>query len=631
MPTPCTVTGTLNQLTGGLIGQGKILFQLTNIGTGNPIGVTGTAIIPQLTYSIVTAQNGTFSISLWGNDNINPSNTHYSVTFFDALGNSMGPVLYNIIGASFNLNTAIAANVTSPPVFVPSAIVSAPLVPQAITGQPLTLTNAPFTLNNSPLVSDQINNVLCVGGAITRWGAGDIGAQLNAAYAALPATGGTIYLLPQANGSCYNYSTPIVFATAGKYLILNGLAPGTSNNANPGGACLNYTPTTATDAMSIDWTPLAGGGIKSGSGINYITLVNNGCFTIGGCGSSANGIRISKTNGGVENGLFNGVTVQGFGTGILDNNAATVAYGMTWNNLSVVYNTTGCNFIGYESLMMNGFYAQSNATGFSMASGEVTFYGGGIESNTVNNFIYTGASGLARANFYGVHFENLPNLTQHYISGPINVTISGGTMLDDFTAGALGDWMISVGGNHVRIDGLVVSSTRTAGITSILNVPGPGATRGLVSFMVNSPLAFTNRVNGGNAKAISDFSTQPNSANPYLWNVEGPLAIGGTTGLLNTPVTITAPATGASAFTNTLQGANDTFVYRGTTDTLTNKTLTSPALTTPAIGTSAFAALGAVPAAGIIKYCTDCTTAATCAGAGTGHMAVSNGTNWTCQ
>lgn len=48
--------------------------------------------------------------------------------------------------------------------------------------------------------------------------------------------------------------------------------------------------------------------------------------------------------------------------------------------------------------------------------------------------------------------------------------------------------------------------------------------------------------------------------------------------------------------------------------------------------TVAFASLGSVPAAGVgTKYCTDCTTAATCAGAGSGHLAISNGTNWTCQ
>jgi hypothetical protein len=48
--------------------------------------------------------------------------------------------------------------------------------------------------------------------------------------------------------------------------------------------------------------------------------------------------------------------------------------------------------------------------------------------------------------------------------------------------------------------------------------------------------------------------------------------------------------------------------------------------------TSTFATLGTVPAAGTFKYCTDCATGgASCTGAGTGHMAVSNGTVWKCD
>lgn len=47
--------------------------------------------------------------------------------------------------------------------------------------------------------------------------------------------------------------------------------------------------------------------------------------------------------------------------------------------------------------------------------------------------------------------------------------------------------------------------------------------------------------------------------------------------------------------------------------------------------TVAAASLGAVPAAGIQIYCTDCTTASPCAGAGSGHMATSNGSAWVCN
>lgn len=46
-------------------------------------------------------------------------------------------------------------------------------------------------------------------------------------------------------------------------------------------------------------------------------------------------------------------------------------------------------------------------------------------------------------------------------------------------------------------------------------------------------------------------------------------------------VTVTAPASIASDKTQTLQDITDTFVYRTSTDTLTNKTLTSPVINTP--------------------------------------------------
>jgi len=127
MPAPCIVSGNLQQLTAGVISRGKVVFQLANIGSGNPLGITGTALFPTLKYTVESDSGGAFTNAIWGNDNINPSNTLYSVTFRDSLGNEVGPVLYSITGGTFNLNSASAASGTTPPVFVNPVTVVAPV------------------------------------------------------------------------------------------------------------------------------------------------------------------------------------------------------------------------------------------------------------------------------------------------------------------------------------------------------------------------------------------------------------------------------------------------------------------------------------------------------------------------
>jgi hypothetical protein len=107
MPTPCTVSGNLQTLTSGQVAQGLIVFQLINIGTGNAIGISGTSLFPSLKYVVMSALDGSFSVQVWGNDNITPPNTLYAVTFRDSFGNEVGPIQYNITGVSVSLNALV--------------------------------------------------------------------------------------------------------------------------------------------------------------------------------------------------------------------------------------------------------------------------------------------------------------------------------------------------------------------------------------------------------------------------------------------------------------------------------------------------------------------------------------------
>lgn len=313
----------------------------------------------------------------------------------------------------------------------------------------------------------------------------DIGAQINAAYADLPTPGGTIYLACQTSGARYDYTTPIVMATSNKYAVLQGLCP--SNQSNLTGVTLNYTPTTATTALTIDWTPLAGGGWAVGAGLRDINLINNSCMTNGGCGSSATGIAIGNSNGGAEFGYFENVSVAGFGVGVkAAGTFVNVSYGMNWVNHTAKCNTTGWSIgagVNFESLHFMGGMFANNGTGFTDAGGaQVEFIGTGFDSNTVMGLASTAGSIF---NFFNPHFENNGGTTANYITtnSAGTVIIHGGLALDDVAVGNINNWF-NVG--IIDVKGLTVfSSGRTT--TSLFVI----AAESNISVIVGSPAVLT--------------------------------------------------------------------------------------------------------------------------------------------
>jgi hypothetical protein len=128
-------------------------------------------------------------------------------------------------------------------------------------------------------------------------GSSDLGAQINATAAALPANGGKILLQPQANGQCYVFSVPIVITTP---IIIQGQGPSTCLSFVGSGTAVTF----AGGSSSV--TPM---GFVDGFGLRDLLLV----------GSGPSGNQTGLLLGGSANtaGFYaTGVTIGNFGLGL---------------------------------------------------------------------------------------------------------------------------------------------------------------------------------------------------------------------------------------------------------------------------------------------------------------------------
>lgn len=170
----------------------------------------------------------------------------------------------------------------------------------------------------------------------------------------------------------------------------------------------------------------------------------------------------------------------------------------------------------------------------------------------------------------------------------------------DFSASGNGPWFP---GSNWSIGGGVLTGNGTAFNSTSQNVTLVNGATYVVTYTVGSATGGSVRFDiGGAGTYVGTYRSAPGT---YTESV----VYGG--------------AGGASAFY--LAGN----FFAGTIDNVSFKLV--PTQPVQQSNAAPFASLGTVPIAGVYKYCTDCTTAATCAGGGSGHMAVSNGTNWTCQ
>lgn len=354
----------------------------------------------------------------------------------------------------------------------------------------------------------------------------DIGAKINTAYAALPTSGGIIEVNPQLAGGCYNFTTPIVFTTSGKYVLLEGKGVG---GDGPSGLCLNYTPSSGS-AITLDYVPASPVNYPSTqSGISNIYLINNGCVTTGACGGTAVGVQIGNSGSGDLNSSYTNLGIVGFKTGY--SNANVLAVDENWTNPFLAAN-------GIALKYGSGANTAKFTAGTIIGNGQIlvaTSSSGPPETyfenvNTVTNtrsgcaFDYTAVSSAAPAflNLINVHLENSPIDNAHYVCGSVNLGMSLGLMEDDNSTGT-GDYMINLTGFSMVVHGTIFLSAR-AYTQAIFN--NGTNTRGVLEAVNGSHLTLTTMVGGSNAGNISQMVTVGNNSLTALpWSFESPFIL----------------------------------------------------------------------------------------------------------
>lgn len=292
----------------------------------------------------------------------------------------------------------------------------------------------------------------------------DIGAQINAAYAALPATGGTIMV----SVGNYDFSIPIVFGVFGKPVLLVG---------SPGGAVtLNFTLDSGA-AITCDW----GAGHLEGPGIRDIALT-------GSAGTSI-GLSLGDTNS-LDEAYFLGLSISGFAT-----NARSINSSFKHNFVSCEFHdaTTGFLFsVGSEAPVFEGCIFFENATGLSITANTVDayLYGCSFDQNTVVGISLTNGSAV---HLFGCHFENPGGGTSQFITATSGrISIFGGQILDDLASGTQPQF-ISFSGDTLEVYGMEIFATGGRTITQAVTLGGSANAR---LFFVNlSPTTIAHEYN----------------------------------------------------------------------------------------------------------------------------------------
>lgn len=378
----------------------------------------------------------------------------------------------------------------------------------------------------------------------------DFGTTLNTAYSNCPGTAASpaVCRMALVNQKTINFSTPITFTTKGKYYLLESLNPCVLTISASFGGCLNYTPTTATVAITLDVYDTAVTNEPIQYGLKNIGLLNNNCTQTGGCASLATGILVGTTNGGNMDSIMDNVSILGFSVGYQNVNAN--ATDVHWKDEFFQANGVA-NKIGTLQDWRTGGKYIGNGQALLAPAGttpELHWTNPDFVGNSVLPVLdFTVAGGAGNpAHYFSVngHYENGNSTSAdlQYISGNVDMYFAGGTMGNDSSSGT-GSWYISCSGTNLSFSSVEFQSGRPVTQAVLMNSPCRAA--GTVGNF--SPTNITTFFSGANAANTSVLISTGNTANAQaIYAIEGAVTVGtrgGVSGTLECSTTSTCAKT----------------------------------------------------------------------------------------
>lgn len=339
---------------------------------------------------------------------------------------------------------------------------------------------APICSGGAPCM--MLNDGLSPGSA--KWDT-DAGKAIDDAYAALPPSGGVIYVL--ALGGCSNFSTPIDLTTQGKYVTIIGTGVNTT--------CLNYTPSTGTAV-----TLATGNG-----GVGQDDELENFSLRTSTQGSVATGLVVGDNGVAAPYTQLEGISISGFRDDLIDN-----SYGLVLTNTNLLSCSSAADSVAFQTANTGSKYGDDARIHASEFAGCATLLIVGNEDPVWADGLVLANAGSTWANVADgglfcdhCHWFNQSG-TAHWFTSAANLIVTNSQFEDGSSTGTSTSYATETAGNTIITNSVLYSGGHS--VTEFMNITGGNIY--LSNFANTTPQQIPKLTDGGFSDAHAQAAIQ---------------------------------------------------------------------------------------------------------------------------